>query len=119
MDTGSVDVKDEGEADPTEAEEQDMGSCILCQEQLTRDTSFGCLGLIAANRTLRTTPRGDLAAFKDVLDVPLSLDRASAAAGGGYVGKVASGLINDSDASCPGDSAWGHHNLKGDGSIHS
>lgn len=78
MDTGSVDVKDEGEADPTEAEEQDMGSCILCQEQLTRDTSFGCLGLIAANRTLRTTPRGDLAAFKDVLDVPLSLDRVPA-----------------------------------------
>ncbi|PWN21802.1 hypothetical protein BCV69DRAFT_268300 [Microstroma glucosiphilum] len=75
-DTTAVKGVDDDSDMEAEAEEA-LGSCIMCQEQLTEDSSFGRLGLVTASRTLRTTPRNNHKALKDVVDVPLNLDRVS------------------------------------------
>lgn len=67
---------DGNEYPDSEAEEQpNLGSCILCQEDLSQDSPFGSLALIMPSRIIRTTPRNNLSALKEVIDMPLSLDR--------------------------------------------
>lgn len=55
--------------------EASLGTCILCQEELQRDSDFGTLALITTSRVIRTTPRNDINALREVVEVPLTLDR--------------------------------------------
>lgn len=58
-----------------QTDEEPLGACIMCQEELKRDGSFGCLALVSQSSIIRTTPRNDVKAFRDVAEVPLTLDR--------------------------------------------
>ncbi|CAO1638290.1 unnamed protein product [Parajaminaea phylloscopi] len=65
-------VDGDGSNDVSEA---DLGVCILCQEELRRDRPFGSLALITQSRAIRTTPRGNLSSLREILDLPLTMDR--------------------------------------------
>ncbi|PWN27822.1 hypothetical protein BDZ90DRAFT_232210 [Jaminaea rosea] len=78
--SGATAVDDDMEVDDEQqGEDEDLshlGSCIMCQEQLRRDSPFGSLALVTPSMTIRTTPRNSLAALNEVVnDVPLTLDR--------------------------------------------
>ncbi|CAO1614904.1 unnamed protein product [Sympodiomycopsis kandeliae] len=71
-DADLMDVEDE----ESETEEP-LGACIMCQEELEQDGSYGCLGLVSHSTVIRVTPRNDVKALKEVTQLPLSLDRVS------------------------------------------
>lgn len=70
-----ADLEDELSDDEAMDDEQDFGTCILCQERLDRDASFGTLVHVQPSRLLRTSLPRDSAMLDDVLTTPLNLDR--------------------------------------------
>ena len=56
--------------DPT----KDLGTCIVCQEDLDQSRAFGALGLVQPSRLRRTMPAGSTQYLAEALALPSSLD---------------------------------------------
>ena len=52
-----------------------LGSCIVCQEELTTSTPFGSLALIQTSSFIRLSPTGAGLLQQEVLDMPTDLDK--------------------------------------------
>ncbi|KZO99806.1 hypothetical protein CALVIDRAFT_595883 [Calocera viscosa TUFC12733] len=71
------DTMDDFDADDMEEEEQNkpVGTCIVCQEDLTSEIPFGLLCSVMPSRVIRTTPPHSVEWLEDALSSPTSLDR--------------------------------------------
>ncbi len=71
---GLDDEEDDEEMESGEAEE-DLETCILCQEKLDGTKPFGAIGVIHPSRLIRLTPAPTMQHWANVTSAPLSLDR--------------------------------------------
>ncbi|EJT98871.1 hypothetical protein DACRYDRAFT_69944 [Dacryopinax primogenitus] len=58
-----------------EEPQKSIGTCIVCQEDLTPEAAFGLLCSVMPSRAIRTTPPHSVEWLEDALSAPLSLDR--------------------------------------------
>lgn len=77
----SENIEDEDEDEMEGAEPPpSLGSCIVCQDELTAASAFGCLAFVQSSDMIRVTPKDDSADFqREVLATPSSLDRDASA----------------------------------------
>ncbi|KAF8653558.1 hypothetical protein AX16_003895 [Volvariella volvacea WC 439] len=64
-----------GEAEEEQEEQISYGTCIVCQEDLSANHSFGALGLIQASRLIRKHPDASPGYLNEVFGAQLSMDR--------------------------------------------
>ncbi|KAH9982124.1 hypothetical protein BGW80DRAFT_1247094 [Lactifluus volemus] len=67
------DYEDEEIADADEP--ASLGTCIVCQEELSASKPFGALGLVQPSKLIRKQPDGNGGLMNDVMASPYTLDR--------------------------------------------